>query len=156
MNCCAHQPPALRAGAEHSNAALNITYKRSCLCGQVQFEISGFGAIAAHCHCSMCRKFHGAAFASLADVTGLKWLAGASLLQDYNAPNGTIRSFCSHCGSSLGFRTTGQTREQMEIALVCFDEPIPVSIDSHIYTNYKADWYDITDGLPRHGEGRSS
>ncbi|MGH8286041.1 MAG: GFA family protein, partial [Steroidobacteraceae bacterium] len=34
----------------------------SCLCGGVRFEIDGPVGRASHCHCSMCRKAHGAAF----------------------------------------------------------------------------------------------
>ena len=31
----------------------------SCLCADIAFEIDGPVDIVGHCHCSMCRKFHG-------------------------------------------------------------------------------------------------
>jgi len=34
----------------------------SCLCGGVRYEIAGPLSGALNCHCSMCRKAHGAAF----------------------------------------------------------------------------------------------
>ena len=34
----------------------------SCLCGQVRFELTGPAQFINHCHCSMCRKVHGAAY----------------------------------------------------------------------------------------------
>ena len=37
----------------------------SCLCGSVEYEISGD---IVHCHCETCRKAHGAAFSSVASV----------------------------------------------------------------------------------------
>ena len=37
----------------------------SCLCGKVRFELAGPPQFINHCHCSMCRKVHGAAFGSL-------------------------------------------------------------------------------------------
>jgi hypothetical protein len=40
----------------------------SCLCGGVRYEISGALSKALNCHCSMCRKAHGAAFRSRARV----------------------------------------------------------------------------------------
>jgi len=131
-------------------------YKGSCLCGQVTFEASGFSDQAANCHCSMCRKFHGAAFGTLVSVSTLNWLSGLSLLQDFVAPKGTIRTFCKECGSSLGFRVKDQPFEQLEIAVSTFDDEIPVKIDAHIYTNYKACWHEIADNQPKHGEGRIS
>lgn len=131
-------------------------YKGSCLCGQVTYQASGFSERAANCHCSMCRKFHGAAFGTLVGVSELKWLSGLACLQDYTAHNGTIRTFCRECGSSLGFRAKGQPFEQLEIAISTFDDDIPVKLDAHIYTNNKACWHDMTDKLPQHGEGRGS
>jgi hypothetical protein len=38
----------------------------SCLCGGVKFRINGALSQARNCHCSMCRKAHGAAFRSRA------------------------------------------------------------------------------------------
>jgi hypothetical protein len=135
---------------------MDKTYKGSCLCGQVRFEASGFSEQAANCHCSMCRKFHGAAFGTLVSVSNLKWLSGLSQLKDYVAPKGTIRTFCKECGSSLGFRVKGAPFEQLEIALSTFDDQIPVTIDAHIYTNNKASWHNITDNLPKYGEGQNA
>ena len=132
------------------------TYKGSCLCGQVTFEAGGFSRQVANCHCTMCRKFHGSAFGTLVAASYFNWISGQSLLSDYVAPNGTIRTFCKECGSSLGFRVKGQSIDQLGIAIATFDEELPVKIDAHIYTNYKASWHDISDDLPKHGEGRSN
>ena len=33
----------------------------SCLCGGIKFEFSGPMSTSSNCHCSMCRKQHGAA-----------------------------------------------------------------------------------------------
>lgn len=130
-------------------------FKGSCLCGQIKFQVSGFSQQAAHCHCSMCRKFHGAAFGTLVQVTHLRWLSGESLLVDYVAPNRTTRTFCKHCGSSLGFRIAGEASQDMEIAIATFDNEIPIKIDAHIYTDNKVCWYEVSDDLPQYREGRS-
>ncbi|WP_286240740.1 GFA family protein [Neptuniibacter halophilus] len=130
------------------------TYRGSCLCGEVRFSVTGFSQQAAHCHCSMCRKFHGAAFGTLVEVSDLNWLSGEPLIREFRADNGTLRSFCSQCGSSLGFRAEGTDKKAMEIAIACFDEPIPVQIDAHIYTRYRANWCELSDDLPKFAEGR--
>jgi len=100
-------------------------YTGSCLCGQVTFDATGFSNEVAACHCTMCRKFHGAAFGTLVEVEGLRWNSGKELLKDYQGSNGTVRTFCSN-------------------------------IDTHIYTDYKACWYDPPDNIPNCPEGRGS
>jgi len=131
-------------------------YKGSCLCGQVTFDVAGFSNEAAACHCTMCRKFHGAAFGTLVEVDDLRWLSGEDVLQDYVGSNATVRKFCSNCGSSLAFLASGAEPDKLELAVSCFDEDIPVEIDTHIYTRYKACWYDLPDTIPNHPEGRDS
>ena len=67
-------------------------YPGSCLCGQVTFDATGFSNEVAACHCTMCRKFHGAAFGTLVEVEGLRWNSGKELLKDYQGSNGTVRT----------------------------------------------------------------
>ena len=49
----------------------------SCLCGDIAFAIDGPIETMAHCHCSMCRKFHGSAFATFATTAPehFRWVA---------------------------------------------------------------------------------
>lgn len=131
-------------------------YTGSCLCGGVCFSVAGFSSQAANCHCSMCRKFHGAAFGTLVAVEGLRWLSGRELLIEFTAPNGTVRSFCSCCGSSVGFRVKGAELDEMELAIATFDSEIPVTIDAQIYTAYKANWCVLAPDLPAFPDGRDS
>jgi len=129
-------------------------FKGSCLCGSVQFSVSGFSYKVANCHCSMCRKFHGAAFGTLVSVQGLTWISGKELLKEFVAENGTVRTFCSDCGSSVGFRMKNVSLEKIELAIALFDGDIPVSVDAQIYTGYKANWCDLQSSLPTFTEGR--
>jgi len=129
-------------------------YKGTCLCGEIQFSVSGFNEKAANCHCSMCRKFHGSAFGTLVGVKNLNWHAGEHLLKDFIAENGTIRTFCSHCGSSLGFRVKNAPPEKIELAIAVFDDDIPVKLDAQIYIGNKANWYELQTNLPLFIAGR--
>ncbi len=83
---------------------MSCRYTGSCLCNRVTFSVNSFSEKAANCYCTMCQKFHGAAFATLVEVAGLTWDSGIEYLKHYTAANGTIRTFCNECGSSLGFR----------------------------------------------------
>ncbi|MEL0659711.1 GFA family protein [Psychromonas arctica] len=133
---------------------MSDVYKGSCLCGAVIFVVNSFNDQAANCHCTMCRKFHGAAYGTLVGVSGLSWISGRDYLKEFTAPNGSVRTFCSKCGSSLGFRVNGASLNEIELAVATFDSDIPVVIDAHIYTDYKANWCKLEDELPKHQEGR--
>ncbi|MEM7537717.1 MAG: GFA family protein [Chloroflexota bacterium] len=133
-------------------------YKGSCLCGEIRFEVDEFLSTIGHCHCSMCRKFHGAAFATLADVPAehFRWTAGEHLLKGYTAQNGTIRRFCINCGSSLTFFTPNGPSDIVEIAMGCFDDDVPVKANAHIFVASGANWFEHEDELPHFEAGRRS
>ena len=67
----------------------------SCLCGAVQFEAGPFDAML-HCHCSMCRKHHGAMFATFlaGKADGFRWIAGEDQLATYRSSANGLRPFC--------------------------------------------------------------
>ena len=44
-----------------------MSVRGGCLCGKVRYQIKGRLFDASHCHCSMCRRQHGAAFATYVD-----------------------------------------------------------------------------------------
>ncbi len=133
-------------------------YVGSCLCGAVRFEIDEFLPEVAHCHCSMCRKFHGAAFATIAGVprSAFRWTQGEDDLKGYTAENGTTRTFCRHCGASLMFSSPRASRDVLEIALGALDSDVPVEPNAHIFVGSGANWTVVTDLLPQYEEGRSS
>ena len=111
-----------------------------------------------HCHCTMCRKFHGAAFATLGEalVDNFRWTRGEDSLQSYHAHNGTVRKFCKVCGSSMVFMSSSDDGTLIEFALGTLDSKIPHQPDAHIFLDYRANWTEINDDLPHYREGRSS
>lgn len=134
------------------------SYRGSCLCGTIRFDIEEFLPEAAHCHCSMCRKFHGAAFATFVGVhrSRFRWLSGTDSLERYTAANGTMRSFCRHCGSSLTFFSPRAPEEIVEVALGSMDADVPVMPSAHIFVGSAANWTVVSDGLPQYEEHRGS
>lgn len=75
----------------------------SCLCGGLRYEVDGELGPIALCHCGMCRKASGTAFATNASVerTAFRLLAGTDLLQRYESSPGHWRCFCRVCGSQV-------------------------------------------------------
>ena len=137
---------------------MTAPYKGSCLCGQIRFEVDRFAPLTGNCHCSMCRKFHGAAYATIAEARreNFRWLQGEDKLKPYTAANGTTRRFCSECGSSLTFSSPLADPELVEIALGCFDDEVPIRPDAHIFVGSGAAWARPEDDLPQYEAGRDS
>ena len=131
-------------------------YRGSCLCKAIRFEVDEFEPQTGNCHCSMCRKFHGAAYATLAEARreNFRWIDGEKLINGYTADNGTTRSFCSNCGSSLTFASPNADPDLVEISLGCFDDEVPVRPDAHIYVASGAKWALPEDDLPQYESGR--
>lgn len=131
-------------------------YKGQCLCGGIQYEVGKFGPKMGHCHCSMCRKFHGAAFATYGEVQqgDFRWLQGEELLQSFKADNGTTRKFCAKCGSSLIFESAGEGRDVIDIALASLDDAPKLRPDAHIYLSSQVGWLRLNDDLPKYLNGR--
>jgi hypothetical protein len=130
-------------------------HKGSCLCGAVRYEIAGEINRITHCHCSMCRKAHGAAFGSYGTVlrTDFRFTGGAQAVAAYHSSSSVIRSFCSHCGSTLQWYNETSHPEWMSIALGTLDTPLEQPNQKHIFTGSKANWYQINDGLPQSENG---
>jgi hypothetical protein len=86
---------------------LTTTYQGACLCGQVRFTITPPTKWCAHCHCTMCRRAHGAAFVTWIGVPEAQFdlVAGRDALQWYASSPDSRRGFCRHCGSPMLFRS---------------------------------------------------
>ncbi|MBW2274442.1 MAG: GFA family protein [Deltaproteobacteria bacterium] len=123
----------------------------SCLCAAVSYEIEGTLSDAGHCHCTMCRKGHGAAFASYASVDPdrFRWVSGSDAVARFESSAGEDRLFCRICGSTLGGMSRGRVTS---ITLGSVDDDPGVRPLSHIFVGSKASWHEITDDLPQFEE----
>jgi len=123
----------------------------SCLCNKVRYEITSPLFSADHCHCSMCRRQHGAAFATYVDFNpnDFYWISGEALVKIYETPEGAGWCFCSECGSSLAGTDNGKITS---IALGTVEGDPDIRPASHIFVGSKAPWYEISDDLPQFDE----
>ena len=128
-----------------------MAIKGGCLCDKVRYETNGRLFNADHCHCSMCRRQHGAAFATYADFNpdDFKWTSGQDLVKVYETSSGAGWCFCSECGSSLAGTINGKVTS---ITLGSVEGDPGIKLEAHIFVGSKAQWYDITDDLPQFDE----
>ncbi len=123
-----------------------------CLCGAVRFSARLPSLFCAHCHCSMCRKNHGAGFVTWFAVLReqLTLDRGEEELIRFRSSDHGTRSFCGRCGSSLFFETS-EHPSRVDIVLANMDRPIDREPGLHAYFDDRADWVSIGDSLPRLG-----
>lgn len=127
-------------------------YQGSYLCGAIRYQLSAPLKAVSHCHCSQCRKGHGAAFASYASVRrdDLQLLQGGERLKSYASSESVARQFCGDCGSSLFWsRSQGDHADWISIALGTLDSPVTFDRQRHVEVASKAPWYVIEDHWPQ-------
>lgn len=124
------------------------TVNGSCLCGAVRISLDLPSKWCAHCHCSMCRKEHGAGYVTWAGFTEGQYRvnAGAEQLTWFRSSAEAERGFCGTCGSSMLFRSARWPGE-IHVALGCLDGPIDRQPQAHVYHDTRVDWVVIDEAL---------
>ena len=137
----------------------NQPHSGQCLCGAIKYSVDKLEPNMGNCHCKMCRKFHGAAYATYAQAKreNFHWLSGEESIQNYVGENNTLRKFCSVCCSSLIFEDDiNENGELIHFAASTLDTESEVKPNVHIYVESKANWLSIQDDLPKFEKGRDS
>ena len=129
--------------------ALQKTYHGACYCGQLQFEYDGPSLWCAHCHCTMCRRSHGAPFVTWVGVDEKKFrLSKDSTLRWFESSADAKRGFCERCGSTLFFASARWPGE-IHIARAAIPGDIDRDPQCHAYWESHVDWVNLDDGLER-------
>ena len=126
------------------------TVKGSCLCGSVQYEVSGEAQRFYHCHCQRCRKATGTAHASMLLITpqtSITWIRGEEFLARYKVPEAErfFNCFCRQCGGPMP-----RVIPELDGVLIpagSLDTPSPLPAQARIFWDSRADWF-CTDDLP--------
>ena len=122
----------------------------SCLCGDIAFAIDGPIEEMTHCHCSMCRKFHGSAFATfgMAAPADYRWVRGEARVRSYRSSSQGCRHFCPRCGSAVPSHGDDSPNTIIPMGNVA-EEPV-ARPQRHIFIGSMAPWHQIVDDLPQH------
>jgi hypothetical protein len=124
-----------------------------CLCEGIAYEIEGELGPIFHCHCSKCRRWHGAVFRSRATIKAsqFKWTKGEILLSRYHSSKFVIKHFCSVCGSNL-ISTYENQPDKIGVPLGALEQSPNNDPEGHIFVGSKSPWFKITDELPQYEE----
>ena len=128
-----------------------MAVKGSCLCGGVEFEVTGEFEPRSFCHCTSCKRLSGGAGTANARARSdeIEIVKGRELLRTYTPEGGSAKTFCSVCGSNL-FGGGWPEREHCSVRLPAIDSPFDGKPTQHIFTRSVAAWETLPeDGLAR-------
>lgn len=122
-----------------------------CECGRVQYEVDGDINDFSHCHCSQCRRLHGAVFATFAGVASdqFRYISGEDDIKSYASSDSHARVFCGNCGSNI-LVALDQEPESLYLSMSAIEGDPPHPPGYHIYVGSKAAWYEINDDLAQY------
>jgi len=114
-----------------------------CLCGGVEFEITGTIPGLYQCHCSQCRQQGGSASntATIIDTKNIFWKGGQNLVAKFKHRSGFNSHFCSVCGSPVPNDLGDDNFVWVPAGLLEHSENL--EIVAHLYVGSKAHWEEI-------------
>jgi hypothetical protein len=97
----------------------------------------------------MCRKHHGALFATFVATPAkqFRWLAGEHGVATYPSSSNGTRSFCGICGSVAPI-----VMPEIDLAFVPagnLEGDLGIKPQNHMFVGSRAAWHEITDDLPQ-------
>jgi hypothetical protein len=119
----------------------------SCLCGGVSYRLAQ--PLRVHyCHCGMCRRATGSAFAVLAwvKIGEIHW-TGRVMPHERRSSPIARRSFCPECGTPMTLQYDKHPRE-IAVHAGTLDRPETFPPTSHYGVEGRLSWALCGDGLP--------
>lgn len=120
-------------------------------CGAVTVRAGGSPTIVVYCHCRDCRRSSGAPVSLFAGYSAEQVGLPRGEPKVYESSPGVRRSFCGRCGTPISFeddRLPGETYLHVGV----FEDPEAFEPEAHDWVSRRLRWFDVPDGLPRHGE----
>lgn len=128
-------------------------YRGSCLCGKVKVKVLGKIESIIHCHCSLCRKSTGSAYATNGFVDKQHFVIeqGVEHMGGFEFRPGKVRHFCKVCVSPV-YSSNEADKNRIRLRLGILGDDIEERPISHNFITSKANWDDPDVELP-HYEG---
>lgn len=110
-----------------------------CLCGCVEFEVTGDLRPVIACHCSQCRKTSGHYWAATSVPLDRFRLLRDDGLRWYRSSPSALRGFCKRCGATLFWQPDGEGR--ISFSPGALEGPSHLVTAEHIYPADAGDYY---------------
>ena len=125
-----------------------------CFCGGVRYRMTAPALYTNHCHCSICRRLHGALFVTFSQFPREHFSleGGEAQLSHFDSSAGSRRSFCARCGCNV-FSEVSDEPDVVYLAAGTLDDGAhpghPEAEEEHIFYASKVPWFDVCDPLPK-------
>lgn len=132
-----------------TSADAPATAHGQCLCGTITYTVQLPSLWCAHCHCSLCRRAHGAGFVTWLGCrrSGFAVTHGGDRLQWYDSSADSRRAFCPRCGTTLLFESHRWPGE-IHITLASFSTPVDRQPEVNAYSADRVEWAPLDPDLP--------
>ena len=122
-----------------------------CLCGQVRYRIVGEPLVSLLCHCQMCQRASGSAFAPLMFVRADEIKVTSGELKSYKSSIQAEREFCVQCGSTLFFNRFSRS-DIRGVMVGSLDNPHVFKPAMQVCMSSSVAWLDTSDLAEGHAE----
>lgn len=128
---------------------MDCTLNGRCACGSIRYSIAMPAREILHCHCTICRRIHGAVFASFASVPrdAVDITAGREFLTEFASSRDVRRYFCRTCGSHLLIEDD-RTPQFTWYSVGTLDGGHPghsESVERHVFLESRVSWFRFSD-----------
>ncbi|MEM7431500.1 MAG: GFA family protein [Pseudomonadota bacterium] len=122
-----------------------------CECQRIQIEVDGPIEDFSFCHCSQCRRLHGADYATFAGVKKnvFRYASGQDQISIYESSAKNDRAFCRVCGSTILVESNDEP-DMVYLSMSVFDGDPARPTGYHAWVSSKAPWHEINDDLEQH------
>lgn len=121
-----------------------------CLCGKVEYVVTGEPVIVAHCHCDDCQRLTGAGHSTGAMFPdpNVK-LRGPSAEYELTSENGNrvTKVFCPNCGSPILGKNTAM-EGFVTLSLGTMDDSSNLEPDVVVFARNRKQWDVMDESLP--------
>lgn len=123
------------------------SYKGSCFCGAVQFELSGEPIVSGYCHCDSCRRWSGAPLTAFTiwEPGAFRIKAGQESILSYSKTELTARKWCGKCGGHI--YCDHETLNLIDVMPDCLQG---FAFTPAIHIHYQETVLPFRDGLPKY------
>jgi hypothetical protein len=120
--------------------------KGKCLCGRVSWKAKGMPNAVHHCHCSMCRRWTGSAFATLVwfKRDAVTW--PTMMPKVFRSSPIALRSHCDNCGTPIYLAY--DARDDIALAAGSAEHPEQLTPTHHYGIESRLPWADLTSNMP--------
>ena len=125
---------------------MSNTYKGSCFCGAIEFEVIGAPAVMAYCHCNDCAAWAAAPINSFGFWTpdNVRITKGEDNIGTFNKTETNFRKFCKTCGGHVICDLPGLNFVEV------YPNTVPDLVhEPTIHVHYGSKTISVHDGLPK-------